>query len=153
MNGVSAFMAKFKFTGIEAYTESLEKIGGKNAVGVLKYAVYPGAKVVADAIRKAADEHKDSGQLSKSINLAVMRNDDGYVNTKVTFVGYDPAKPSKKFPNGVPNAVKAASLESGNSRGQKATHFISHAVKAVKSKAIEEMSKALDEKIGKIMEG
>ena len=51
MNGVSVFMAKFKFTGIEAYTASLEKIGGKSAVGVLKYAVYPGAAVVADQER------------------------------------------------------------------------------------------------------
>ena len=32
-------MAKFKFTGIEKYVDSLEKIGGKNAEGILKYAV------------------------------------------------------------------------------------------------------------------
>ena len=145
MNGVSVFMANFKFTGIEAYTESLEKIGGKSAVGVLKYAVYPGAKVVADAIRVATEQHKDTGDLANSLALSTMRNDDGYVNTKIEFAGYDR--------KGVPNAVKAASLESGNSRGQKATHFISHTVKAVQSKAIAEMSKALDEKIGQIMEG
>ena len=144
-NGDSVSMAKFKFTGIEAYTESLEKIGGKNAVGVLKYAVYPGAKVVADAIRVATEQHKDTGDLSSSLALSTMRNDDGYVNTKIEFAGYDR--------KGVPNAVKAASLESGNSRGQKATHFISHTVKTVQSKAIAEMSKALDEKIGFIMEG
>ena len=145
-------MAKFKFTGIEAYTESLEKIGGKNAVGVLKYAVYPGAKVVADAVRSSLDSHKDSGVLSRSLTLTQMQNKNGYVYTKISFIGYDSAKPSKKFPNGVPNAVKAASLESGNSRGQKGTHFISKAVKGVSSKAIAEMSKALDEKIGQIME-
>lgn len=146
-------MAKFKFEGIEEYTESLEKIGGKNAEKVLKYAVYPGAAVVADAIRNALDSHRDSGELSRSISLANMRNDDGYVNTKVGFVGYDSAKPSKRFPQGVPNAVKAASLESGNSRGQKGTHVISHAVKGSTERAINEMSKALDEKIGQIMEG
>ena len=146
-------MAKFKFTGIEEYTESLAKIGGQNARKVLKYAVYPGASVVADAIRGALEPHKDSGELSKSITLAGMRDDMGYINTKITFSGYDPAKPSKKFPNGVPNAVKAASLESGNSRGQKGTHVISHTVKAIESKAIEAMSKALDEKIGQNMEG
>lgn len=145
MSGVSVFMAKFKFTGIEKYTESLEKIGGKNAVGVLKYAVYPGAAVVADAIRSATEAHRDTGDLANSLTLATMRNDDGYVNTKIEFAGYDR--------NGVPNAIKAAALESGTSRGQKATHFISHAVKGVQSKAVEAMSKALDEKIGQIMEG
>ena len=145
MNGYSVSMAKFKFTGIEQYTESLEKIGGKNAVGVLKYAVYPGAKVVADAIRSAAEEHKDTGDLVNSLALATMRNDKGYVNTKIEFAGYDR--------KGVPNAIKAAALESGTSRGQPATHFISRTVKAVSAKAISEMSKALDEKIGQIMEG
>lgn len=145
MNGVSAFMAKFKFTGIEAYTDSLEKIGGKNARSVLKYAVYPGAKVVADAVRSATEQHKDTGDLANSLTLASMIDVNGYINTKLMFAGYDR--------KGVPNAIKAAALESGTSRGQKGTHFISHAVKAVESKAVEAMSKALDEKIGKIMEG
>ena len=140
-------MAKFKFTGIEEYTESLEKIGGKAAVGVLKYAVYPGAAVVANAIRAEleANHGNGSGDLAGSLSLANMRNDDGYVNTKITFAGYD----SK----GTPNALKAAALESGTSRGQSATHFISKTVKNVQERAVKEMSKALDEKIGQIMGG
>ena len=147
-------MAKFKFEGIEEYTESLAKIGGENAVKVLKYAVYPGAAVVANAIRSEIEvNHRRSGDLAESLTLSAMRNDDGYVNTKVTFSGYDSKKKSKRFPSGVPNAVKAASLESGNSRGQHGTHFISKTVKSVSEKAINEMSKALDEKIGQIMEG
>lgn len=138
-------MAKFKFEGIDRYVESLNKIGGKNAVGVLKYAVYPGAAVIADAIRSALGQHKDTGDLLDSMSLAVMRNDDGYINTKVTFAGYDR--------DGTPNAIKAAALESGTSRGQKGTHVISKATKSATEKAIAEMSKALDEKIGQIMEG
>lgn len=138
-------MAKFKFTGIEAYTESLEKIGGKNARSILKYAVYPGAGIVADAIRASANAHKDTGDLVNSLALSTMRDDDGYVNTKIEFAGYDR--------KGVPNAIKAAALESGTSRGQKGTHFISQAVKSAQNKAVEAMSKALDEKIGQIMEG
>ena len=138
-------MAKFKFEGIDRYTEALERIGGKNAVGVLKYAVYPGAAVVADAIRSAMSAHRATGDLMDSLSLAVMRNDNGYVNTKVTFAGYDR--------NGTPNAIKAAALESGTSRGQKATHCISKATKGATDRAIAEMSKALDEKLGQIMEG
>lgn len=137
-------MAKFKFEGIDKYTEALDKIGGKRAEGILKYAVYPGAAVIADAIRSAGEQHKDTGDMMDSLTLASMRNDSGYVNTKIMFDGYDR--------KGVPNAIKAASLESGNSRGQKATHFISKAVKGSKDKAISEMQKALDEKIGQIME-
>lgn len=144
MNGDSVFMAKFKFEGIEEYTEALERIGGEGAVGVLKYAVYPGAAVIADAIRAAGERYKDTGDMMSSLALVPMRNDSGYVNTKIVFDGYDR--------KGVPNAVKAASLESGNSRGQKATHFISKAVKSNKEKAISEMQKALDEKLGQIME-
>lgn len=146
-------MAKFKFDGIDKYVDALEKIGGKNTESVLKYAVYPGAAVVADAVRAALESHRDSGELARSISLADMRNDNGYVNTKITFAGYDSEKPSKRFPQGVPNAVKAASLESGNSRGQVGTHIISRTTKSVTERAINEMSKALDEKIGQIMEG
>jgi len=145
MNGDSVCMAKFKFEGIEKYTESLEKIGLKNAVGILKYAVYPGAAVIADAIRAGLSQYKDTGDLLDSIGLAPMKNDDGYVNTKVVFADYD----SK----GTANAIKAAVLESGSSRGHKATHCISKATKQATDRAISEMSKALDEKIEQIMEG
>ena len=138
-------MAKFKFTGIEKYVDSLEKIGGKNAESILKYAVYPGAAVVADAIRAEIEtNHKVSGDLAKSLSLATMRNEDGYVNTKISFAGYDE--------KGVPNALKAAVLESGRS-DRDGTHFISKTVRAVTDRAIDEMSKALDKKIEQIMEG
>lgn len=140
-------MAKFKFEGIDKYVQSLEKIGGKNTEKILKYAVYPGASVVADAIRAEIEtNHSRSGDLAKSLALANMRNDNGYINTKITFAGYD----SK----GTPNALKAAALESGTSNDrQAATHFISKTTRNVTERAISEMSKALDDKIGQIMEG
>lgn len=139
-------MAKFKFTGIEEYTDSLKKIGGENAAGVIRYAVYPGAGVVTDAIREQIESgHYDTGDLANSLSLSKMKNEKGYIYTKVVFAGYDR--------KGVPNTIKAASLESGNSRGQKATHFISKTVRSVQDRAVSEMSKALDKKIGQIMEG
>lgn len=145
-------MAKFQFDGIEEYTEALQKIGDSKG-SVIRYAVYPGAAVVADAIRSEIDTHSKSGELAKSITLTKMQNKKGYIYTKVSFSGYDTDKKSKAFPKGVPNMVKAASLESGNSRGQNGTHIISKTVKRVTDRAISEMSKALDEKIGQIMEG
>ena len=144
MNGALVFMAKFKFEGMDEYITALGRIGGKQAANIIKYAVYPGAGIIADGIRASIDpEHKDTGDLAQSIALARIRNDNGYINTKVMFAGYD----SK----GVPNAIKAASLESGNSRGQKGTHFISHVIKNLSREAIKHMDYALDEKIGQIM--
>ena len=144
MNGASVSMAKFKFEGMDEYITTLGRIGGKQARSILKYAVYPGAGLAADAIRASLDPaHKDTGDLARSLTLAKIIDDHGYVNTKIMFADYD----SK----GVPNAIKAAALESGTSRGQKGTHFISHTIKSVKSSVIEAMSKALDEKIGQIM--
>ena len=137
-------MAKFKFEGIDNYVNALQRIGGAKAKGIIRYAVYPGAAVVADSIRDALEQHNDTGDLAESLTLAQMRDDQGYINTKIVFSGYDR--------KGVPNAIKAAALESGTSRGQKGTHFISKTVKAVSAKAVAEMSKALDEKIGEIME-
>lgn len=136
-------MAKFKFEGMDEYIATLGRLGGKQAEKVIKYAVYPGAGIVADAIRTAAQQHKDTGDLLDSLTLATMRNDNGYINTKIMFDGYD----SK----GVPNAIKAMALESGTSRGQKATHFITKAVKSSEKQAVQAMSNALDEKIGQIM--
>lgn len=138
-------MAKFKFEGIDNYIESLNKIGGENATKILKYAVYPGASVVANAIREEIEAHHNiTGGLAKSVGIAKIKNDSGFVNTRVSFSGYDE--------NRVANILKARVLESGDSRGRKGTHFVSKTVKRVTEKAIAEMSKALDEKIGQIME-
>ena len=146
-------MAKFVMMGVKEYINELEKIGGEHTVGILKYAVYPGAAVVADAIKQEIHaNHTDSGELAKSLTLSAMRNDNGYVNTKISFAGYDSAKKSKRFPNGVPNAVKAAVLESGTSK-KSGTHFISKTVKRVTNAAEQAMADALDNKIKQIMEG
>ena len=139
-------MAKFKFEGMDEYLTALGRLGGKQAEKVIKYAVYPGAAVVADALRAEIESHhRVTGDLASSLTLATMRNDNGFVNTKVMFMGYDR--------NGVPNAIKAAVLESGNSKGKKGTHFISKTVRSVEAKASAAMSSALDEKIAEIMEG
>lgn len=138
-------MAKFEFKGIDKYIDTLQKLGGKNTESILKYAVYPGAGIAADAIRSEIEaNHRETRDLAKSLTLTSMRNDNGFVNTKVSFGGYDR--------NGVPNALKAAALESGTSRGIKATHFISKTVKSVSERAEEAMQKALDEKIGQILD-
>ena len=81
--------------------------------------------------------------LAGALTLATMRNDHGYVNTKITFPGYDR--------KGVPNQVKANVLESGTSK-KKGTHFLSKTVNRVKEQAISAMSEALDKKIKELTE-
>ena len=141
-------MAKFKWN-MGDYIETLKKLD-TDTNGMIKAAVYEGAAVIADEIK--ASIPVDSGELKRSMGLSKITTKKGYTYTKVKFNGYDEKKKSSAFPRGVPNAVKAASLESGNSRGQKATHFISHAVKRAKSAAIQAMSKKFDEGIEKAME-
>ena len=144
-------MARFKFKGISEYLEALEKIGPKGSQGVIRYAVYPGAAIVADAVRAAIESQAtDSGKLASSISLSPMRYDKGYINTRVMFTGYDTEKPSKRFPKGVPNAVKAAVLESGNST-HPARHIISKAARMAQPAADEAMAAALDENIAEIL--
>ena len=139
-------MARFKFEGLDGYIHQLQAIGPRGATGIIKYAVYPGAAVVADAVRAAIESQaSDSGDLASSLSLSVMRNDDGYINTKLTFAGYDR--------KGVPNAIKAAVLESGTSnKSHPARHIISRAARAAEAAAEAAMEAALDEKIGQIME-
>lgn len=139
-------MAKFEFKGITAYIGLLERIGPKGSKGILKYALYPGAAIIADSVRSAIESQAfDTGELAASIGLAPMQDNFGYLNTKVVFAGYDEKH--------VPNALKAAVLESGTSdKKHPARHIISKAAKNAQAAAEAAIAAAFDEKIGQIME-
>ena len=79
------------------------------------------------------------------MTLVSMKNDNGFINTKINFADYDR--------NGVPNALKAAVLESGSSRGHPKLRLITKAANGVKDKAYSAMSAKIDELIQKTMEG
>lgn len=130
-------MAKIEFKGIEKYQSVLKDIE-RDVEGILKVAVYDGAAIVADAVKAATPV--DTGDLRDSLGLAKMRNDNGYVNTKLGFDGYD----SK----GVANSLKARAYESGTSNQPKRP-FIRPAVRAAKSAAEFAMGKTLDKELEK----
>lgn len=113
-------MAKIVFKGIDEYAKQMAELGA-HAEGVCKYAVYDAAGMVIDAIKAACPV--DSGDLRDSFVLTTFRNDNGYVYTKVVAEGYDS--------RGVPNAIKARVLESGNSTHPKRP-FIRPAVNGIK---------------------
>jgi len=134
-------MAKIEFPGFDEYAKQLKALG-KDIEGICKYAVYDAAGMVADAVK--ANTPVDSGDLQNSIGLSRFRNDDGYINTKLVFEGYD----SK----GVPNALKARALESGTSKRPKHP-FIRPAVNQVKNAAINTIRVQLDKKLYEITKG
>lgn len=138
-------MATFKFEGGSEYIKKISALYNRSA-GTLKAAVYDGADIVADAVRSALEQHSDTGDLAASMTLVTMRNDNGFINTKINFAGYD----SK----GVPNAIKAAVLESGTSDGKHPKlRVISRAANGAKARAEAAMAAKVDELISKTMEG
>lgn len=125
--------------GLEEYAEKINQLGLR-AEGVCKYAVYPGAAIVIDAVK--ANTPVDTGDLRNSTILKVFKNKNGYIYTQIGWDGYDR--------NGTPNALKANVLESGTSKRQKQP-FIRQAVNRVKKAAEFAIATALDEKINEIM--
>ena len=144
------------------------KLGGlaEKSYTILKRALYPGAGALADAIkdnlrahsqkgsksirnstRKDGREYEYSyertGDLADSVTIVRMDQEGGKVTTAVIFAGYDK--------NGVPNAIKAAALESGTSKQTK-TPFIRPAVNAVKARSNALMQQELDKIITEEME-
>lgn len=152
-------MATMTIRGMDEYARKLSQLG-QASVPIAKKAVYAGASIVADEVKKRLEANLDdpsyvgkkseggiksdasTGDLLESFGIAPIGTDkNGNTNTKIGFDGYD----SK----GVPNALKARSMESGTSTLRKRP-FVRPAVNAVKSKAQETMGDVVDEEIAKI---
>lgn len=133
-------MARIEFKGIEEYSKRLAKLGAAS-LAACKYAVYPGASIVIEAIKD--NTPVKTGDLKNSITLTPMTIDsDGFIYTKVAFAGYDR--------KGRPNVVKARTLESGRSKKNKHP-FVRPAVRRVEKAAEFAMEEALNEKLNELM--
>nr|DAI81919.1 MAG TPA: hypothetical protein [Caudoviricetes sp.] len=157
-------MATFQFGGIDNYIKQLNKLQQSTKDGVVGKTVYAGAAVVANRLR-AATEDLPEGRENEAIFGAVtpaqkrglldgfgisrMRDDDGFVNVKLGFDGYNSVK-TKKYPNGQPNALVARAVNSGTSFRKK-TRFVDKAVNASKKTAEAAMDAACSREIEKIM--
>ena len=122
-------MAKITVPNLEKYEHQLAELGA-HAEGVCKYAVYDAAAMVADSVKQNCPVGKGAEHLRDSIVLIPFQNEDGYVYTKVDFVGYDE--------KGTPQRLKARVLESGRSgpKGITGKHaFVRKAVDKVKKAA------------------
>lgn len=135
-------MARIAFKSGDEYALKLSRLA-TGSEKVAKKAIYQGANIVADEIKKRIP--KDTGDLAESFGVTPIKRDtDGNWNAKLGFDGYDR--------NGVPNQLKARVIESGSSTIQKRP-FVRPAVNSTKKKAVEAMKKVIDEETQKIMGG
>lgn len=137
-------MATIRFSGIDAYMERLQRLE-QDSEEILKRAVYDGAAIVADEVRQrlhAVLSPDATGQLESSLGISKIQNDQGYVNARIGFDGYD----SK----GVPNQLKANVLESGSTRQPKRP-FMRPAVNAARRPAEAKMEQVVEQEIETFM--
>lgn len=160
-------MPTIEMLGVDEYSKKLATLSRKVRTEVIGAAVYDGADVVADAVRAQIEAlPTDSGfgtathplrgpnQIQKkalldSFGISRMRDDNGFVNVKLGFSGYNPIK-TKLWPKGQPNVVIARSINRGTS-WLRATPFIQRAVRASRSRAESIMANVVDQKIYEIM--
>ena len=157
-------MATFQFGGIDTYLKQLDKLYAVTKDAIIGKTVYAGAAVVANRLRAAAEALPEGREneaifgavtpaqkrgLLEGLGISRMRDDDGFVNVKLGFDGYNSVK-TKKYPNGQPNALIARAVNSGNSFRKK-TKFVDKAVRASKKDAEAAMDAACSREIEKIM--
>ena len=166
-------MAKIELEGFETYLAQLRGLRDDD-VPMCKAIVFPGAAVLADAMRSevgglptisdaralnnyqhglvndALSESQKAG-LVESLGITPIRKDrKGMIQCSVGFTGYNGVQ-TNKFPNGQPNAEVARSLEKGTSY-LKRSAFATRAVKAARASAEAAMQAEADTQIQRIMD-
>ena len=153
-------MAKFKVSpNLEEYNRKIYELGAK-ATEHIENAVKKGADPVADEIRarlnavpvddsyhkpgqmRAGPRSIQKGALQATLGVSPIRNDNGFINVKVGFDGYNHVR-TDAWPSGQPNAMIARSIESGTSF-MAANPFIGSAVRATKKAASDAMQKEIE---------
>lgn len=160
-------MAKLQFTGLDSYISSLQSVSTATEP-CIRRAVYAGAQVVADAIHQeienlpedrenfhATSDYMTSGiskrqkeGLIKGLGISKIKNDDGVINCKVGFSGYNDVE-TDRYRQGQPNALIARSVISGTTFRQK-NPFVTRAVNKSKVQAMDAMTAAFDAEFDKI---
>ena len=139
-------MAKITFPGLIDYEIQLSRLssGVRDIAGK---AIYAGADIVADEIRKGIDTLPEvTGTTKKgledSLGISPLRDDNGYLNVKIGFDGYNE--------DGTANQLMARIMESGTSKTHKHP-FVRPAVNRAKKAAEQKMAEVLNEEIEKNM--
>lgn len=159
-------MAKFTIgKGLEEY---LEKLGNLQEIspGLAGRAIYEGAKIVADKIRKNIEslpvqegpvkgkrrdpypDEKDG--LLDGLGVAKKKVNDGFINVKIGMDGYN-SRVTTKYPKGHPNAMIARTINAGSTFMNRHP-FITSAVNSSRAAAEEKMKEIIEEGIKKEMQ-
>lgn len=155
-----------RFTVGKGLDEYLAQLGNleQRARPVIGLAVYEGAKVVADGMRKEieglpVDQTKGPGRrnptqvekagLLEGLGVSKMRDESGFWNVKIGMDGYN-ENVTAKWPYGKPNAMIARSINAGTSFLRRIP-FVSTAVRKTRKQAEAAMRAEVDKQISKIM--
>lgn len=159
-------MAKITFPGLRDYELMLSKMEGVTDE-MIGRAVYEGAGIVADAVKQniralpivtgfgTAEKPLPGGVTSvqktgliDGFGISKLQDDNGYLNVKLGFDGYNRTQ-TKKYPQGQPNQLVARGVESGTS-WKKKKPFIRPATTSSRKQAEQRMKDVIDEEIAKI---
>lgn len=161
-------MAKIEFKGLEEYSAKLNRLEALSRDKIIGAAVYDGAAIVADAVKAEIqalpvdDSHSKEKKavgptqevkdaLLQGMGVAPLRTDNGFVNVKVGFDGYD-GHPTVKYPQGHPIPMLARAVQSGTSWMQ-GNPFVKTSVRKARKTAEAAMARRVEEEIDKIMKG
>lgn len=141
-------------SGLDDYLKQLVTLE-KDSTTVIKRSVYEGAGVVAEEFEQQIDaipstlisEIQRQG-LHDGLGLAKMRDDSGFINTKIGFDGYNEDNRYKTAIRWKANAAVARRICAGTSH-QPAYDFVRKAINASKTKAENAMKEQLDQEITK----
>lgn len=150
----------FSFEGLDEYLDKVEKVGS-SSTGMSKRALYDGVAVVGNEIRQAIIDlpyhptrgisHAQKEGLLQGLGYSFMKRKKAAWYLKIGFDGYNSVR-TKQYPNGQPNAMIAAAINSGTSRRKK-TNFIYKAVNRAKQASIAAMKSRFDQDIENLMKG
>ena len=163
-------MAKMTLKGFEEYERALSRLKASYQDEIVGACVYAGAAVVADAVKNSiralpvvngfgtSETPLPGGVtvvqkqgLSDGFGISKMKNDNGYLNVKLGFDGYNGLR-TKKFPQGQPNQLVARGCESGTSWKQKKP-FVRPAVNKARGKCVQAMKQTCDAATEAVMGG
>lgn len=160
-------MAKVTVNGLAEISRKITALGDAgDAIG--KMAVYDGAAVIADELRKQInalpeDEFRylrngdrfgvitaqDKKDLANSLGIAKIERTAKDIRTVIGFAGYG-SHPTRKYPKGLPMAMVARSIESGSSVRAKKP-FVRKAVNSKRKAAQQKMIETGEKQIEKTL--
>lgn len=167
-------MASYEFVGLDEFIQLCD-LTEKSASRIIGRSIYPGAKVMANAIRHSVDslpvEKRQHGRRRFALTdyqlkglqegLGISRIKKGVVgkskdrqmgkygwNVKIGFKGYN-SKVTKRWPLGQPNAMIARSLNSGTSFLRK-NPFIDRTVEANAQSTVNAIENEFDRQLEKL---